>query len=159
MSQDASFEDGEEKPLRLKGEAAEDVTVISSLAQDAVFPMAEMSWKPAQRRFAMLLNRFRWEDLPAAERRGRDFERVRAVLAFDDVTKVSSSGIDRTDPEMVLSLLAVTWHAGEDGAGRFELTLAGDGAIALEAECVNITFQDVTRPYIAPSRKSPNHPE
>ncbi|SHF21898.1 Protein of unknown function [Litoreibacter ascidiaceicola] len=159
MSRDASFEDGAERPLRLTAEDADDVTVISSLAQDAVFPVSEMAWKPAQRRFAVLLNRFRWEDLPAAERRGRDFERVRAVLAFDDVTKVSSSGLDRSDPEIVLSLLSITWMAGEDGAGRFELTLAGDGAIALEAECVNITLQDVTRPYIAPSRKAPTHPQ
>ena len=159
MNTDASFEDGVERPLRLKAEGAEDVTVISSLAQDSVFPMSEMSWKPSQRRFALLLNRFRWEDLPAAERRGGDFERVRAVLAFDDVTKVSSSGLDRSDPEMVLSLLSITWEPGEDGAGRFELTLAGDGAIALEAECVNITLQDVTRPYVAPSKKAPKHPE
>ncbi|WP_281856545.1 DUF2948 family protein [Litoreibacter halocynthiae] len=159
MSRDASFEDGAERSLRLTAEDADDVTVISSLAQDAVFPVNEMAWKPAQRRFAVLLNRFRWEDLPAAERRGRDFERVRAVLAFDDVTKVSSSGLDRSDPEMVLSLLSITWTAGKDGAGRFELTLAGDGAIALDAECVNITLQDVTRPYIAPSRKAPTHPK
>ena len=159
MTQDASFEDGAERPLRLKAEDADDITVMSSLAQDAVFPASEIAWKPSQRRFALLLNRFRWEDLPAAERRGRDFERVRAVLAFDDVTKVSSSGLDRSDPEMVLSLLSITWEPLEDGAGRFELTLAGDGVIALEAECVNITLQDVTRPYIAPSHKSPKHPE
>ncbi|EPX81125.1 DUF2948 family protein [Litoreibacter arenae] len=159
MNRDASFEDGAERPLRLKAEGAEDVTVLSSLAQDAVFPMAEIAWKPSRRRFALLLNRFRWEDLPAAERRGRDFERVRAVLAFDDVTKVSSSGLDRSDPDIVLSLLSITWEPLEDGAGRFELTLAGDGAIALEAECVNVILQDVTRPYIAPSRKAPKHPE
>jgi len=159
MTQDASFEDGAERPLRLKAEDADDVTVMSSLAQDAVFPVSEIAWKPSQRCFALLLNRFRWEDLPAAERRGRDFERVRAVLAFDDVTKVSSSGLDRSDPEMVLSLLSITWEPLEDGAGRFELTLAGDGVIALEVECVNITLQDVTRPYIAPSHKAPKHPE
>ena len=159
MTQDASFEDGAERPLRLKAEDADDVTVMSSLAQDAVFPASEIAWKPSQRRFALLLNRFRWEDLPAAERRGRDFERVRAVLAFDDVTKVSSSGLDRSDPEMVLSLLSITWEPLEDGAGRFELTLAGDGVIALEVECVNITLQDVTRPDIAPSHKAPKHPK
>lgn len=159
MSNDASYEDGSERAMRLKAEAIDDVIVISSLVQDSVFPVSEMSWKPSQRRFGLLLNRFRWEDLPAANRRGHDFERVRAVLAFDDVTKVSSSGLDRSDPEMVLSLLSITWEPGEDGAGRFELTLAGDGAIALEAECVNITLQDVTRPYIAPSHKAPKHPE
>ena len=159
MSGDASFEDGAERPLRLKAESAEDVIVISSLTQDAIFPMSEMVWRPQQRRFALLLNRFRWEDLPAAKRHGRDFERVRAVLAFYDVSKVSSSGLDRSDPEVVLSLLAINWEPYEDGAGRFELILAGDGAIAFEAECVNVTLQDVTRPYIAPSQKAPKHPK
>lgn len=159
MSQDATFEDGAARALRLKAEDADDVTVISSLAQDAVFPVSEISWKPEKRRFALLLNRFRWEDLPANARQGHDFERARAVLAFDDVSKVVSSGLDRSDPEMILSLLSITWEAGEDGAGRFELTLAGDGAIALDAECVNITLQDVTRPYLAPSGKAPTHPE
>ncbi len=31
------------------------------------------------------------------------------------------------------------------------LTLAGDGAIALEVEALDVTLKDVTRPYIAPS--------
>lgn len=60
---------------------------------------------------------------------------------------------------MILSLLSVGWEAGEDGTGRLVLTLAGDGAIALETECVNVTLQDVTRPYEAPSKKAPEHPE
>lgn len=156
MSQDARFEDGAERSMRLKAEDSEDVKVLSALVQDAVFPVSEMVWKPSQRRFALLLNRFRWE---SSKRAGRDAERVRAVLAFDDVAKVSTSGLDRSDPEMVLSLLAVTWTPGDDGAGRFELTLAGDGAIALDVECINVTLQDVTRPYLAPSRKTPSHPE
>ena len=35
------------------------------------------------RRFSLLVNRFRWEDAPAAERQGRPFERVQALLAVD----------------------------------------------------------------------------
>lgn len=159
MSDDARFEDGAARALRLTAEDKDDVTILSSLTQDAVFPLGEMAWKPSQRRFAVLLNRFRWEDLPAAERHGRKPERVRSVLAFDDVQKVATSGLDRSDPEMVLSLLSISWMPGADGAGRFEITLAGDGAIALEVECINATLQDVTRPYIAPSGKAPSHPE
>lgn len=159
MSEDARFEDGGERALRLVAEGADDLAIISSLTQDAIFPASEISWKPSQRRFALLLNRFRWENAPKANTAQRDFERVRAVLVFDDVGKVASSGLDRSDADVVLSLLSVTWTPGEDGAGRFELTLAGDGAIALEAECINVTLQDVTKPYVAPSRKAPTHPE
>jgi hypothetical protein len=39
------------------------------------------------------------------------------------------------------------------------LTLAGDGAIALEVECLDVTLRDVTRPYAAISGKLPMHPE
>jgi hypothetical protein len=36
--------------------------VLSPLVQDAVFPVTEMHGTRAERRFAVLLNRFRWED-------------------------------------------------------------------------------------------------
>lgn len=159
MSEDARFEDGVERPLRLIAEDADDLRVLSSLVQDSVFPVGEMKWQASKRRFALLINRFRWEDATRKRQRDRAFERVRSVLAFDDVTKVSTQGVDRTDPEVIMSLLAIDWQPGEDGAGRLELALAGDGAIALDVECLNLTLQDVTRPYIAPSGKMPSHPE
>lgn len=156
---DARFEDGAEKPLRLLAESPDDLTVLSALMQDAVFPVSEMAWRPKAREFALLLNRFRWEDKPRAEARARPYERVQSVLRVGDVLRVSSQGVDRSDPDMVLSLLALTWEPGEDGTGRVVLTLAGDGAIALDVECLNVTAQDVTRPYRAPSGKAPRHPD
>lgn len=157
MSGDAGFHDGAEAPLRLVARDAEDLQVISALVQDAVLPAAEMAWDRRARRFAMLLNRFRWEDREAAERRGRPFERVRAVLSIGDVRNVASQGIDRGDPDLVLSLLAVGFEPGEDGTGRLVLTLAGDGAVAVDVECLDVTLADVTRPYAAPSGQAPGH--
>lgn len=159
MDQDARFADGAERPLHLRAETAEDALVISALSQDAVMVITDMSWQPKRRRLALLINRFRWEDRVAAEARGRAYERVRALLVIDGVTKVSSQGIDRTDKDAILSVLAVNWHPGEDAAGRVEITFAGDGAIAADVECLDLTLKDVTRPYIAPSRKVPGHPE
>lgn len=159
MTEDALFEDGGERPLRLIAEDADDLRVLSTLVQDAVFPASEMSWQSVQRRFALLINRFRWEDKSVAERRGREFERVQTVLAFDDVGRVSTQGIDRTDGDVVLSLLALDFAHSEDGTGRLTLTLAGDGAIALDVEAINVTLQDVTRPYVAPSGSAPSHPD
>ena len=49
---DATFEDGREAPLNLGALDAEDLQVISSLCQDAVFPITEMRWQMRQRRFA-----------------------------------------------------------------------------------------------------------
>lgn len=158
MTEDARFEDGGERPLRLKALEPDDVPVIAALVQDAVFPVTEMVWDRRNRRFALLINRFRWEDKAAAERRGRGFERVQSVLAIEDVQGVQSQGIDRSDGDTVLSLLTLAFAPGSDGGGRLEIMLAGDGAIAIDVEALEITLRDVTRPYSAPSGKAPGHP-
>ena len=156
MTRDATFEEGRETPLNLAALDSDDLQVISALAQDAVFPITEMRWKPAQRLFGLLLNRFRWEDR-ARDRHGA--ERVQALLVVDNVLKVQSQGIDRDDPDVILSLLSVTFEPGEDGGGHVVLTLAGDGGIRLAVEALEVALRDVTRPYLAPSRKVPNHSE
>jgi hypothetical protein len=159
MSEDARFEDGVERSLKLRAEDGEDLGVIAALVQDAVMPGTEMSWSKGKRRFACLINRFRWED-KAANSGGRPPERVQAVLQFDDVLAVQSQGMDAVAmKDAVLSLLTLTFEAGEDGAGRILLTFAGDGVMGLDVEAINATLQDVTRPYLAPSGKAPSHPD
>lgn len=157
MVEDARFEDGGERPLALKAMDADDLTVISTLVQDAIVPMGEISYDTGRRRFALLINRFRWEDVEAAERRGRPVERVQAVLLFDDVMSARSTGVPSGDKDMILSLLSISFAAKEDGMGTVEITLAGDGTIALEVETLDATLKDVTRPYVAPSHKVPHH--
>ena len=103
------------------------------------------------------MNRFRWEDRTEAEQTGRAYERVRSVLVVEDVRKVQSLGIDRADRDLVLSLLSMSFDPGEDGTGWLTLTLAGDGAVALEVETLDVRLDDVTRPYRAPSGKAPAH--
>jgi hypothetical protein len=154
---DARFEDGAEVPLHLVAEDEEDVKVLSALLQDAVLPVTEMGWKPKQRRFALLVNRFRWEDRPTAEATGRAYERVRSLLVVEDVLAVRSSGFDRADRDLVLSILSVGFEPGEDGTGTVTLVLAGDGAVALDVEALEIRLEDVTRPYRATSGKVPDH--
>lgn len=154
---DARFEDGAERPLRLTAIDVDDLVVVSSLVQDAVFPIHEMTWRAKERRFAVLLNRFRWEDKSKADARSRAYERVQSVLTFDDVLSVSSQGLDRSEKDVVLSLLSATFEPGEDGGGQIALMLAGDGVIALTVEAVNVTLQDVSRPYRAPSGSAPEH--
>lgn len=154
MTEDARFEDGGEAPLNLGALDAEDLKVIATLAQDAIFPASEMKWQPKARRFAILLNRFRWED-QARDRHGA--ERVRSLLVIDEVLGVASQGVPHRDADTILSLLSVDFEPGEDGAGHVLLTLAGDGAIRLQVEALEVTLKDVTRPYRAISGQVPDH--
>jgi len=154
MSRDARFEEGRERALNLGALDAEDLKVISSLVQDAVLTITDMQWRAGARRLAFLLNRFRWED-EGRTRHGP--ERVRSVLVIDDVLGVASTGIDRNERDVVLSVLSLTFEPEEDGAGHVILTLAGDGAIRARVEALDVTLRDVTRPYRAPSGKAPDH--
>lgn len=152
MSDDATFEDGAEAPLRLQALDAEDLKVISALVQDAILPASEMRYDRKRRRFAMLVNRFRWE-----EQRSPAAERVRTLLLIDDVLAVASQGVPRDDPDLVLSVLALEFETGEDGAGAISIILAGDGEIRVQVECLSVMLRDVTRPYRAISGQTPRH--
>lgn len=151
MTHDAKFEDGAEKPIRLKAIDADDIPIISSLIQDSILPSSEISWLPKENRFGLLLNRFRWEN------KTKDPERVQTVLVFDSVMSAKTNGIDPSDKDQVLSILALEFKASSDAAGAISIILAGDGEILLDVECIDITLKDATQPYIAPSKSVPIH--
>jgi hypothetical protein len=164
---DATFEEGRERPLRLIARDADDLRVISALVQDAVLTGVDLRFDARRRRFTLLLNRFRWEDRHRAETRGQGFERVRALLDFADVRVARHQGLEGRDADTVLALLSLNWEPEPDaadaepgapaGPGRITLVFSGDGAIALDVECLEVQLCDVTRPYTAPSRRVPAH--
>jgi hypothetical protein len=155
---DARFEDAGEGPLRLTAAGQDDLAVISALVQDAVAQVADTAWMPKRRRFAILLNRFRWEDRAAAERAGRAYERVRAVLAVDAVLSVRGGGIDPRSGDTVISVLSVGFEPGAEApAGQVRILLAGDGEILIDVECLDVSLTDVARPHQAVAGKAPSH--
>ncbi|MBT9386484.1 DUF2948 family protein [Pseudooceanicola sp. CBS1P-1] len=155
MTEDARFEDAREAPLNLGALEPEDLQVISALVQDAIVPLKEMRFLKQERRFALLVNRFRWED-GGRDRHGA--ERVQSMLVFENVLGVAGQGISREDPETILSILSVDFTPdAEPPGGTLVLTLAGDGAIRLTLEALEVRLRDVTRPYRAPSGKAPDH--
>ena len=86
---------------------------------------------------------------------------MQSLLVVENVLGVASQGIDPDDRDTVLSLLAITFEPGggngDEIGGHLVLTLAGDGALRLEIEALELMLRDVTRPYRAPSGKVPGH--
>ncbi len=160
MASAARAQGGSERPLKLRADDIEDLQVLSALVQDAVLPASEMTWDHRRRRFACLINRFRWEAVQEGEQRDLHLERVQAVLAVDDVIAVRSQGpAPEVSQGIVLSLLMLSFQSDGDGMGRVVLTFAGDAAVEVEVEAINITLQDVTCTYDAFSQRTPKHPE
>ena len=151
---DARFEDGATRPINLVARDEVDLGVLSALVQDAVLTAGDIRYTKPKRRLAMLINRFRWEDGTAQKP-----ERVRSLLVFDDVTLVQAQGLDRKDPNLVVSLLSLAFAPGDDGSGVVTLVFAGDGALALAVEALDVSLKDVTKPYLALSELRPKHPE
>jgi len=148
----ASFEDASFKPLRLVAFTVDDLEVISTMTQDAVFPSSEMILNSEKRRFAILLNRYLWE-----KNKSKNAERAQAVLAFEDVKNVQTQNINKSDNNLALCLLNISFKAEEDGMGTIQIILSGGGKIRLQVEALEVSLRDVTQPYLAPSRLIPHH--
>jgi hypothetical protein len=122
------------KLIALDGEGLE---VISAHAQDACVRREDMTYLPAQKRFALAALRYDW----IGAKHALD-ERVGAVLRFDRVLKVSQLGLDG-EPDKVRNLLGITFQMTEEPSGLVFLNF-GDGAIVrLEVECLEAELRDV----------------
>ncbi|MBX6322740.1 MAG: DUF2948 family protein [Rhodospirillaceae bacterium] len=149
--------------LKLCARDGEDLQALAAILQDALVPMCDMAYVPAERRFVIVANRFCWECCAAAAEgpapAGRDgdpqdgplFERVHTGLCFDRVLRVRRRGIHPRESGHILSLLTMTM---EDD--RIYLLFAGGGAIELTVECLRCRMEDLDEPW--PTRWRPCHP-
>ena len=97
--------------LRLLAETREDLEVISAAVQDSVVKAGNLKYEARLNRFSLEINRYRWE---SEKVRTKDGERVRSLLAFDGVLGVKTRAITKTDPELILSLLQITYTPDQD---------------------------------------------
>lgn len=156
---DARFEEAplSDRPLRLQAEDREDLGVVSTLVQDAVARVGDIRWLRKRRRLVLLMNRFRWEDVPAASDQRRPFERVRAALTVNCVLDLKARGLDPGQPGAVVSVLALGWEELTAPAGRLTISLAGGAELCAEAEALEIALTDLTRPWEARAAGMPSH--
>ena len=157
MSEDARFEDGEEKALNIGAFDKSDLEIISSLLQDSILPASEIQWLPSSNKLAFLVNRFRWEDKEIELSQDKTGERVQSLLMISHVKSVSSSGFSPKQKDKVLSILSISFDGDDGGFGNVLIILSGYGGIRVGVDALEINLRDVTMPYIAPSGLSPEH--
>jgi hypothetical protein len=134
--------------LKLLALDSEDLDVISATTQDAVVRVGDMGYAKGDRRFALLMNRFAWEEDDA---RGRGL-RKRAALHFDRVTDVKVAGIDTDAREGVLELLSIRFAESATPGGHIDLMFAGGGTVKLTVECLEGRLQDLGATWAAKAR-------
>ena len=135
--------------LRLSALDADDLGVISAAIQDSLVAVRDCAFFAGEKRFVLLLNRFRWESDASVE---TAYWRTHSALVFNAVRAVHHHGIPIQEPDRVLELLAV----GEERPGVVILRFAADRAIRLEIDRLACHLGDVGEPWPTPWK--PAHP-
>ncbi len=139
--------------LKLAALDEKDLEVISACAQDSVIKTGEIQYQAKAKRLVLPINRFVWEREPRAK--GQPAERRRAVLHFDRVTNVKTSGLDRSKPDTVLSLLALRFLPDDAPSGKLELIFADNISVLLDVECIETQLADIGGAWAAQAK--PRH--
>jgi hypothetical protein len=144
--------------LKLVALDRDDIAVVSAHVQDALVRVGDIVWQPHARRFVMALSRFDWIAAAGAKPgpgQKPDYRRCRTALRFDRVLSCKCRGIDQTDKEARLNLLAVEFAERDTPAGVVTMTFSGSGVIRLEVECLEAELADLGEILVAET--CPNH--
>jgi hypothetical protein len=147
--------------LKLRAEDADDLAVISAVAQDALISVKDLIYDRAARRFMLVANRFRWEAGPAINSDGGSdgeppYERRLCAVTFDAVDSVAYRGFRRSDDGRILSLLAIRAVDKPDGNGRaLDLEFSGGATVRLGIATIRVYATDVGEAW--PTTWQPDH--
>lgn len=118
----------------------EDLEVVSAHLQDAVVKIADVLWRPGEKRLVVALNRFDWE---RAQTGKRDYCRRRSALRFERVLSCKCRDVNPAAKDGVLNLLAVEFSETDAPSGVVTLIFSGGAALRLEVECLEAELADL----------------
>jgi len=139
--------------LKLTALDADDLGVISAACQDALVAVRDCAYFKDEKRFVLLLNRFRWETDPTAD---AAHSRTHSALVFNEVTAVLHHDIPLDEPDRMLELLVLVLDYRGDGERSVTLRFAAGRAIRLEIARLACHLGDVGEPWATPWK--PAHP-
>ena len=139
--------------LKLSALDADDLGVISAAVQDSLVAVRDCAWFAGEKRFVLLLNRFRWEADPGIETK---YWRTHSALVFNQVNAVHHHHVPLKEPDRVLELLSVTLENRGENDRSVTVRFAADRAIRLEIARLACHLGDVGEPWPTPWK--PAHP-
>src|ERR1700747_2435612 len=140
------------EPLRFVSLDRDDLEVVSAHLQDALVKVADVMWRPQERRLVVALSRFDWL---SAEGTKPELRRCRAALRFERVKCCKARNVNPAGKDAVLNLLAVEFCETDAPAGIVNLIFSGGGTLRLEVECLEAELADLGASLPAGGRPSP----
>ena len=139
--------------LKLLATSEEDLKVISAHLQDSIVSNLDIVLLKKNRIFMLQLNRFMWEDVEKGVFRKN--KRIRTVLKFENVLKVTSKNVNQKKNDRFLDFLAIETFKMPDKNYEMNLIFSGDIVIKLEVEAIEVTLDDQGSPW--ESKNKPKH--
>ena len=137
------------EPLKFVALDKDDLEVVSTHLQDAEVKVADVHWRPQEKRLVLALDRFDWV---AANASRPELLRRRAVLRFERVQACKCKNVNPCSKDGVLNLLAVEFDETDAPAGVVLLTFSGGPALRLEVECLEVELADLGPSWTTPAR-------
>jgi hypothetical protein len=137
------------EPVKFVALDPEDLEVVSTHLQDALVKVADVMWRPKEKRLVVALSRFDWL---AAEGTRPELRRCRSALRFERVSSCKCKCVNPHGKDDVLNLLAVEFSETNCPAGVVTLTFSGGGALRLEVECLEAELADIGPSWPAGAR-------
>ncbi len=142
-----------DRNLKLIAKTEEDIRVISAHLQDSIVKTADIASLEKNRIFLMQLNRFMWEDVEKGVFRKN--KRIRTVLKFENVMRVSSKNVNQKKGDRFLDFLAIESLVTPDKNYEMNLIFSGDIIIKIIVEAIEVTLDDQGSPW--ESKNKPKH--
>ena len=137
------------EPLKFVALDPDDLEVVSTHLQDAEVKVADVHWRPQEKRLVIGLDRFDWQAWNASR---PEMCRRRAALRFDRVLTCKCKQVAPHGKEAVLNLLAVEFEGTDTPAGVVTLVFSGGPALRLEVECLEVELVDLGPARVAEAR-------
>jgi hypothetical protein len=118
----------------------EDLEVASTHLQDAVVKVADVHWRPQEKRLVLALNRFDWEGM---QNGGPEYHRRRAVLRIERALSCKCRHVNPAGKDDVLNLLAVEFQETDAPSGVVTISFSGGATLRLEVECLEAELADL----------------
>ena len=141
------------KYLKLIAKTDEDLKVISAHLQDSIVSLNDIANLKKNKIFLMQVNRFMWEDVEKGVLRKN--KRIRSIIKFDHVIRVSSKNIQKNTKNKFLDFLAIETREMPDKTHEMKLIFSGDSVIKIIAEVIEITLDDQGSPW--DTKQKPKH--
>jgi hypothetical protein len=140
MTEEAQRLEPPMEPLKFVAFDTDDLEVVATHLQDAEVKVADVHWRPQEKRLVLGLDRFDWLSAHAST---PELRRCRSALRFERVLGCKCKNVKPDGKDAILNLLTLDFEPTDAPAGVVTLFFSGGPVLRLEVECLEVELADL----------------